>query len=883
MDRINRVSFFLASPSDVAAQRAAVSEVVDELKKGLGTEYAADFHLTKCEDVLPGIGGGAQEIINYECHPGEQDIFVAVFDQTLGTPTIRADSGTVEEYEYALKNYKESGNQQILLYFRADDIGSKPDDSQQKSIRDFKRRVSQDGVLYSEYNSVEDFKEKLRINLTRAALRVLDKNRVQQEENKVESILKLRLEERLEFLGNSNGLEFIERWLCPQDKVLSGSLGHCMKYAMSYEKVISHENSVIIRAPKLDGLTVLAKMLVYKAYAKERQGWVYLDYQEGKLRESSVRVKIKESIVEFNQEPICLVVDNWSGIERNAIENLHNLLVRYPDKKFVVLQSTDTIQDSIDLVSVQEGVKFDVFTMLPLQQKDIRSLVSCYTKNADCDVDGFLQGIISDFNVLNVHRSPLSCRLLIKASEYDPDKRPVNRAKALEKVLRALFCSSDLPTYSSIPNADDCELVLGAFCEHILKENCLAFKEDEFRAFCVRFCADELIALEIGVLWNALVDTKIIVRDITGQYVFRYVFWVSYFAAQRMRRSSEFKKYVLTNRRYAKHPEILEFYTGLSEEPSEVLDRLAKDVEEDTLVFNAKLKYSGIVDPLQFLNWRSDDDGSVKAKAELERISQGTVMTQIEKDEFHDNAYDYRKPYVQDVNVIFEEISFARFVRQVAILSRALRNCESAPVVLKKQSLRLVVRGWCQVTNVLYFLAHKLVDNKDHRAKFLDFGVCLAAGFSTLKDNPAHMYKEVLLQVPINVMLHMKDDLASERLGLLYKAYFEEETNQFARQLLADHIVLTRPMGWCEMVREHMKRLSKNSGYLFDIFGLMKYAYRVMYMNPSDVINMRDLLTSCMAKHWYNSDARNHGVEIEQNARQYIPERNVDDESCAEE
>lgn len=158
---------FVASPSDVNEERDKVSEVVDELNKGSLKNLPVRLESLKYEtDVHPEAGSDPQNVINSQIGT-DYDWLIGIFWHRIGAETPRARSGTVEEFEKALKEYRQdSSNLQFMIYFKAASIDPQDIDPEQfAEVMRLKERMSREGILYSEFKSLDDFAQKLRTDL----------------------------------------------------------------------------------------------------------------------------------------------------------------------------------------------------------------------------------------------------------------------------------------------------------------------------------------------------------------------------------------------------------------------------------------------------------------------------------------------------------------------------------------------------------------------------------------------------------------------------------------------------------------------------------------------------------------------------------------------
>lgn len=169
MKKMNVLRIFLASPSDVKAEREMIFALKNELDLVIGKDKNIKFEIVNWEkNSYPGKGDDAQAVINNQIGD-DYDIFLGIFWQKFGTPTNRYESGTVEEFENAKKKYEaDKENTHILMYFKTE--GSQNiydiDLGQLQKVKEFKNRISsEDGILYAEFERTEDLQNAIRLNL----------------------------------------------------------------------------------------------------------------------------------------------------------------------------------------------------------------------------------------------------------------------------------------------------------------------------------------------------------------------------------------------------------------------------------------------------------------------------------------------------------------------------------------------------------------------------------------------------------------------------------------------------------------------------------------------------------------------------------------------
>lgn len=145
----------IASPGDVASERAIVRDVIYEwnainsgVRKIVLLPVGWETHSS------PEMGAPAQKIINTQVL-NKCDLLVGVFWTRIGTPTENHLSGTVEEIEEHIASEKP-----VMLYFSSQPVAMDTVDlGQVQRLKEFKQSCQNRG-LYEGYDSHAEFKEK---------------------------------------------------------------------------------------------------------------------------------------------------------------------------------------------------------------------------------------------------------------------------------------------------------------------------------------------------------------------------------------------------------------------------------------------------------------------------------------------------------------------------------------------------------------------------------------------------------------------------------------------------------------------------------------------------------------------------------------------------
>ena len=153
----------------------------------------------------------------------------------------------------------------------------------------------------------------------------------------------------------------------------------------------------------------------------------------------------------------------------------------------------------------------------------------------------------------------------------------------------------------------------------------------------------------------------------------------------------------------------------------------------------------------------------------------------------------------------------------------------------------------------------------------MDFGVALGEGFKGLFDDPQRLFRAIVQSNPENVIMMVKDDLSSGRLGKLFEDYIEKPHSSLSDYLVSTFLIACRPEGWHEVLRKIVVRQNKESYLLYNIEAFLKYIYQFSYVNSSDSRQLELLHERVLAKHYLNNNDISHGYKFAQFAQSALP------------
>ena len=637
--------------------------------------------------------------------------------------------------------------------------------------------------------------------------------------------------------------------------------------------LIGNLRSTIIKAPPQFGLTCLAHHIAREAWRNTPASlWLYLDSRM--LKPSTNIIKRATTamleLVGCELEDVkCIILDSWKTDEKNSYRLLKSVCTFFNNIPIIVMQTVDNGQIINSLVDNSIDREFDVLYLWALSRERVRSVVNSYNDERHVgDEDAVTSKVVADLDVLNIHRTPLNCLTVLKASEVDFDESPVNRTEMLRRVLFLLFNIDDIPKYRTRPDMQDCEYVLGYFCETMIRTNSYFFTRDHFIETLGVLCKERVMDLDVHIVFDILYANHILV-PFESHFCFKFTYWIFYFAAQRMHHDQVFAEFIYADMHYARFPEIIEFYTGIDRRRDDALNVLTRDLKCVNALVQDRYGIPDEINPYMFIQWQPST-AMLEQMQNVVRdgVSASKLPTAI-KDQYADCRYDRRNPYCQEVRDIVTDGSLVSMILSLTAAARALRNSDYAAPDVKRTLLREILSGWKQITKVLLILVPILAEKG--RVLFDGITFCLTDDFG---DTPETRLRSILMSIPFNVVSRYKDDLFSQKMGPLLNEQIVSEVDDIKKHELVLLFIQQRPRGWKESVQKYIEEMAKNSFYLLDVMETLRQQYRYSYAAPRELKNVEYLIKMSAAKHSFGT--KKPGIKtIKKIPNSVLPERNI--------
>jgi predicted MPP superfamily phosphohydrolase len=646
------------------------------------------------------------------------------------------------------------------------------------------------------------------------------------------------------------------------------------KNKVSLADMIGNPRSTIIKAPPQFGLTCLAHYLTREAWRRIPSSlWLYLDSRMLKPSINNIKRATNAELGRLGhkfKDVRCVILDSWQLGEKKAYHLLKAVCSFFNDIPIIVMQSIDDrmLLNTLD----DEGVnrEFDVLYLWALSREHVRAVVNIYNDERHIgDEDAVTSKIVADLDVLNIHRTPLNCLTVLKASEYDFDHSPVNRTEMLRRVLFLLFNTGDIPTYKDKPDMKDCEYVLGYFCESMIRKDAYFFTRKHFVETLKVFCHERVLALDVQMVFDILYENHVLVT-FGSYFCFKFTYWVYYFAAQRMHHDQSFAEFMYVDMYYARFPEVIEFYTGIDRRREDALSVLIKDLKHIIATVQAKCGLPSEINPYKFIQWQPSTETLKQMKSEIYNGVAASNLPAAIKDRYADSGYDRRRPYHQEVRAILIGDSLASMILIMKAASRAMRNSDYAVPDVKRALLTEILNGWKQLSQVLLVL-YPLLAFRGHTS-FDGMAFRLGNDFG---DTFEMRLRNILMQIPTNVVSWYKDDIFSQKIGPLLIEKFSGELDDIKKHELVLLLIEQRPRGWKVPLKKYIVASTKNSFYLCDVMMRLHRQYEYSYATPHELKDIEYLIKMSAAKHFYGT--KKPGMKaIKKISDSVLPKRTID-------
>jgi NACHT domain len=167
---IKQYHVFVASPGDVNEERQLIRQFFEQYNRHTAQLWGARFEVVDWENYATVGVGRPQELITKQTLDRYKDslaLVIGIMAQKFGSPTGNAESGTEEEFLWALDSFQKVGFPEIKWFFKRVDQFVAPPDldavtkalEQWKKVRAFRQNLKDLDVFFTEYPELNRFRD----------------------------------------------------------------------------------------------------------------------------------------------------------------------------------------------------------------------------------------------------------------------------------------------------------------------------------------------------------------------------------------------------------------------------------------------------------------------------------------------------------------------------------------------------------------------------------------------------------------------------------------------------------------------------------------------------------------------------------------------------
>jgi predicted MPP superfamily phosphohydrolase len=523
----------------------------------------------------------------------------------------------------------------------------------------------------------------------------------------------------------------------------------------------SKENLLLV-GTKEQGKTILLDRLLIEItnnYTLYNNVPVYIDFEEacGNNVETLISRYLSIGIKELRQDilsetNLVLLVDNVKFDRRYQVtlNKFSKLLESYPNIRMIATCPSQ-IEGELPIEALDKDIfnKFKTAYFENFKTKEIRELMNkWFSQNEKISFDKpeKMESLIKTFRSLNLARTPLAVSMFLWIIEKQENYAPVNNAIMLENFLERLFRkTSDKEIFSGEFNYKNKEKLLADIAYFMYQKNnpnyCVNYQE--LRDFIYQNLKLKKFDYDEEQLLQHFISKGVMSIEKSGAerlVRFKFSCFFQFYLMKNLDRNKEFKAYVFSEANYLLFMNELDYYSGLKQDDSELLNMVTKRMYDE---------YTSLIRKISEVQYHFDNP--------FETLK--TIVDRLDSNDIK-NITSHEKPTEQDIERMSdkrlsdsgkkdtivkkdEEISpVDRLARLWIIAAKILKNTEETTVEnLKSEAFTKIVKcSMAFVSIYKYMISSHLEESGDTQ------GVEKKEELSVLENLLPLIHQSVLLQ-----------------------------------------------------------------------------------------------------------------------------------------
>jgi len=533
-----------------------------------------------------------------------------------------------------------------------------------------------------------------------------------------------------------------------------------------FQDVVESDANLILYARAEYGRTTLLRELRYRLLSDAKSVRfprlpAMVDFSEiGSNAENMLR-KVKggaeattdendiESLLKLGHA--CVMVDDVHFGDARRMKVLRDFVARFPKARYILSSPYASATAVGAVIDPEMPIRFEFVEVRELRRNDMRQLLA---KDERCtNVEEWLDRLQAEFREINLPFTAANGAILIEILSEKHNFTPINRAVLMEQfvdsTLRKAAVEQSRRETFDYTNKTDLLSHIAAWMAGA--DEYIPTKED-VRSEMKAYVENRGLNVDLNDLMNEFLAARIFISKPDNRISFRYRGVLEYFIALRMTADAEFKDWVISEDRYLRYVNEIQYYAGKLRNDSALVDLIAQRHEA---ILKEALSDFGELDFDQFetIQLPKDDDNGELEAAEME-IAQ-PPLTQQEKDVELEGLLPVDAEDRQEVFRPSVDEASDRVMLSLTLYSGMIKNMELISDADKRRHLAKIWRGWGVMLIAALRLAPRLAKERRLRINGALYEVQAPHGMSS-----ASLLRRIMLVLP-----HLHVNLISGALG----------------------------------------------------------------------------------------------------------------------
>ena len=453
---------------------------------------------------------------------------------------------------------------------------------------------------------------------------------------------------------------------------------------------------------------------------------------------------------------LLLLVDDYDPAIAVHTESIATIRLTYPKARLIIAAKIGLIYT--DHLKPVVGVDHFLFLqMRPMNRGRIRTLIERWNLPPGYEVNNVLEEIVARFRRLGIPQAPAHVAIYLSILEDVKGYNPINSSSVIEQFVESVL-EKYKPDYALRSSFDYRNQVsyLASMAEKMVISNTFSVPYAQFIAWTADYFD------EIGIEQNSksIVDlfyfNKIL--SIDGDVVFfRYNIYLSYFIAQRLHEASEFKSWLLKEKRYCNYVTELDLYCGLVRTDKDILEFLGAEFQEINDHLASLVAPLAWTSPLEQLQLPRVDDHTKFAEDISKQLLEPPPQAEQRDKELDEAPIENHRPALQRPDV---QGILPNWILTLRAYTVALKNLENIPRVKKEEHISKVLDGWATVLRYACLLFRDLLETPVIQVGPMRFTLILP------EQTPNEYLRLLFSGIPTAISHWVRNDLGSQKLEM---------------------------------------------------------------------------------------------------------------------